>query len=136
MSITIRLPQDLEHRLYETSLSQGQSAEQIVVEALSDRLRNHDASQNAGLSREENELLAGIHLDVTEADTDRFLKLAERLEAETMTEAEQQEFLSLNQRREAANVERLRKLVRLAQLRGKSLDEVMTQLGLLQTSHG
>ena len=136
MSITIHLPPDLQNRLYETSLSQGQSAEQIVVEALSDRLRNHQLPADKDLSSEETQLLAGIDLNVSEADTRRFLELSELLEAETLTEAERQELIALNDRREAANVERLEKLVRLAQLRGKSLDEVMKQLGLWQRFHG
>lgn len=58
----------------------------------------------------------------------RYYQLQELLQKEIITSEEHQELLCLNDLIETKNVERLELLIRLAQLRGVSLDMLMKDL--------
>lgn len=60
----------------------------------------------------------------------RYRDLREKLQAEMLTDPEYQELLTLSDTVEQADVDRLRRLITLAQMRQVSLPDLMQQLGL------
>ena len=67
---------------------------------------------------------------------ERYQKLVQKLEAETISKAEYKEFMKLSEVEEQLRYERLTYLVELAQLKSISLPQLMDNLGLNQPSHG
>jgi len=82
------------------------------------------------LSKTEAALLVKINEGIPEEVLARYTILHEKLQEEAITATEHEEFLQLNAQIEAKNAERLASLIELAQLRGTSVDELMTQLEL------
>jgi hypothetical protein len=60
--------------------------------------------------------------------------LIEKLDAETLTELEHQELLHLNEKVEWLNVQRLKAFSQLAEIRQKTIDELMNDLGVKSLS--
>ena len=81
-------------------------------------------------SRDESELLAQIHEELSQEFRARYRVLHERLEAEEFTDKERREFLRMNKQAERLNTERMTALFALAQRRGVTLNEIMSQLGV------
>lgn len=89
----------------------------------------------------------GQSADVTEADllsriqnsfpeSQRLRELTLKSEAETLTDEERAEYIELAEQREVADAERMQAVVRLAQLRGVSPDQLLIELGLGANAHG
>lgn len=84
------------------------------------------------LPSRESELLLQINQPAFSPElAKRYKELYEKLRSETMAEAEHVELMGLLQKQEQHNVERLRCLIELAQIRNESLDDVMRQLGIV-----
>ena len=66
---------------------------------------------------------------------ERYLELAEQLDAETIGEPERQEFLRLVAMEEELRNERVRLLLELSQLRQISLPQLMEEMGLTPPGH-
>jgi hypothetical protein len=62
--------------------------------------------------------------------TERYVSLHLKLEAETISESEYQEFMDLVAQEELLRNERVKYMIELSQLRGVSLPQVMNSLGL------
>lgn len=119
MTITINLTPDLERQLREASDARGVPPEEIVVGALSERLKHSGPASNIPhLSREESKLLAAINGGLSEGEWQRYRTLVARRQAELLTPDEQQELIAICDRLEALNVVRLEKISQLAHLRG------------------
>ncbi|MGH9802228.1 MAG: STAS/SEC14 domain-containing protein [Blastocatellia bacterium] len=82
------------------------------------------------LSARESELLSKINHGLAYTDARRMRALIAKRDSYTITQDELQELIRLTDEAERLNVERIRNLVELAQLRGNTLDEVMEQLGI------
>ena len=82
------------------------------------------------LSAAETALLLKINQGFAPVPQQRYDELLEKRDARTLTPEEYQELLALTDQVEAFNVERVKALADLAQLRQVSLPEVMRQLGL------
>lgn len=83
------------------------------------------------LPTRESELLLQINQATFSPESaKRYKALRKKLQSETITEEEHSNLLVLSQKQEQHNVERLRCLIELAQIRNVSLDDVMKQLGL------
>lgn len=67
---------------------------------------------------------------------DRYHRLVEKLEAETISETEHAEFMSLANAEEKLRNQRVKYLIQLAQLRAVSLPQLMVALGLNAVHHG
>ena len=67
---------------------------------------------------------------------ERYQKLVQKLEAETISKAEYKEFMKLTELEEQIRYERLTYLVELAQLKSITLPQLIDNLGLNQPSHG
>lgn len=81
-------------------------------------------------SNAEIDLSHQINQDLPEATRLRFRALKEKRDAAILTPTEYEELLAIIDQIEAHDVERLRALIALAQLRGITLDELMAQLGI------
>ncbi len=81
-------------------------------------------------SEQETILLKAINQTIPQKLQARYTEMVEKLENETMTPDENKAFLKLVDKMEAQNAKRLQYLLELSQLRGVSLETVMSQLHL------
>ena len=81
-------------------------------------------------SRRETQLLKKINEGLPEGVRERYRALQEKRKAETITLEEHEELKALIDRVEIQNARRIGYLIELAQMRHKSLDEVMDELGI------
>lgn len=82
------------------------------------------------LDRRESELLEAINRGLPAELEGRYRELIAEREAETLGPAELEELMSLTIQAEKLQAERMENLVDLAQLRGVSLTDLMTELGI------
>jgi hypothetical protein len=87
------------------------------------------------LTADESALLARINKGLSQEDGARMRALIEKRDDETITTEEWQELAALTDRLELMHANRLAALVELAKLRGVTLDEVMSQLGIQFPDH-
>ncbi|MEW6125569.1 MAG: STAS/SEC14 domain-containing protein [Acidobacteriota bacterium] len=81
-------------------------------------------------SKRESALLLKIKEAFPKDKQRRYNKLYSKLQEETITEKEYQELLPLVKEQEQLNVRRLEALIKLAQIRQVSVDELMDSLGI------
>jgi hypothetical protein len=86
--------------------------------------------ETASLSQREGELLLRINQGVPEEMQRRYDSLIRKRRHHKLTRAEHRELLMLTQQIEQIDVERLKWLSELAQLRGASLPDLMHDLGI------
>ena len=130
MTLLVDLPTEIEARVHEAAEAQRIDPAAYVRETLT---ASHPFP-TAPASMTEKELLEEINRGFSEAFWERFRHLVRRRRAETVTLAEQQEAIRMFDRTEARSVERLRCLLELSSRRGKSVDELMTELGIRPVS--
>ena len=100
------------------------------LEQFTDRFLALRARRRApSLPKREAELLQLINRGLPAEVRQRYDALNDKLHAETITDEEHQVLLGLIEQVKQSDVERLRHLIELAQLRQLSLDELMDQLG-------
>jgi hypothetical protein len=87
------------------------------------------------LTADESALLARINQGLPAEDRARMRALIEKRDDETITAEEWLELASLTDRLELLHADRLAALAELAKLRGVTLDEVMSQLGIQFPDH-
>jgi len=100
--------------------------EQFVFRVIALQARRRAPS----LSKAETDLLMKINQGPSPAIRQRFRKLNRKRQAETITPEEHQELLALIDRIEQFDVERVKYLAELANLRGTSLKAVMKELDI------
>jgi hypothetical protein len=96
------------------------------------KLRTLKARQETpGLSERETELLKAINQQCLPPDAaKRMRELIAKRQSYTISEEELQELIRITDESERLNVERVKHLIELADLRNVSLDELMDTLGL------
>ena len=131
MALTIELPPNIEQQLLKGATQKGISLENYLVQLLSSATKAQK-KQVKDKPLSETELLQKINLGITltEAEWLTYRRLVALRKAELLTEIEYQQLIKLGEKIEQDNVNRLRHLVALAQLRQVSLDKVMDDLGL------
>lgn len=87
------------------------------------------------VTADESALLARINQGLPADERARLRALVEKRDDETITDGEWQELASLTDRLELLHADRLAALAELAKLRGVTLDEVMSQLGIRFPDH-
>jgi hypothetical protein len=122
MTITLDLPEALEHQLREEAARSGMSLDRHIFQRLTD----------ADKPPTEAELLQKIKQDLglSPETWSRYDQLVRQRRAEKLTAYEYDELIALTDTVEAANVERIKYLIELAKLRGASLEQVMSDLGI------
>ena len=126
MTVVLDLPAEMEARMREAAESEGVDTATFVRETMAARL----PFPAAPVSMTERELLEEINQGFSEAFWERFRVLVRRREAGTMTVFEQQEAIGMSDRTEARSVERLQCLIELSKRRGKSVQQLMTEMGI------
>ena len=86
--------------------------------------------QVSSLSDREAELLLHINQGIPTEVQSRFDRLIEKRQDLSLTETERAELIELTDRIENLDADRIEHLTQLAQLRGRSLSEVMQELGI------
>jgi hypothetical protein len=125
MSLTLNLNPAEEQALRTVAEQSGRNLEGVIRDVLRERVPGFSTGDR---SREE-ELLLQLSRGLPEQTWRRFDELRLKLEAEQATNPERDEFLELNRKVETWNVERLRLVEQIAQLRGISFDTALSQLG-------
>ena len=88
------------------------------------------------LSQKEADLLEKIYTKLPSSTTERYDLLTEKRRAETISPEEYDELLGLVQTVEQYNVQRLKLIVELADLRKVTAQQLMKQLGLMPLYNG
>lgn len=129
MSLTIELPKSVEQQFRQEASSKGLSLDNYLVQVLKQAAQ---LSQKGKVQKQlsETELLKKINLGITEAEWAIYKHLIGLRREERLTEQEHQELIKLGDKIEKANAQRLEYLFELSQLRGVSLQKVMTDLGI------
>jgi hypothetical protein len=79
------------------------------------------------------ELLKQINIGISAESWGEYHALEAKRQASTLTEEEQKRLIKINDSIEATSFHRLTALIELASLRGRSLPEIMTELGVLRS---
>lgn len=130
MTLVVNLTPEIESKVREAAEAEGMDAVTYVRETITARLPFPVPTA----SMTEKELVEEINRGFSEAFWERFRVLVRRREAETMTPAEQQEAISMSDRTEARSVERLQCLLELSARRGKSVQKLITEMGIRPVS--
>lgn len=102
--------------------------EKFVAEAIALRAKR----QAASLPGKESELLLAINNGVSADVQWRFEELVAKRRGETLLPAEHLELLQLTNRIENADAKRIKGIARLAEIRGKTFDEIAAEIGIGQ----
>lgn len=128
MSVSINLPGDLEQFLQAHARRIGVPVETLLTRTIVERW---DGIRRApGLPTRETELLLRLQSLFPPEQTREYLALCHRSDAETLTNPDRERLLTLIEQRDEQNAERLQIVAELAGLRGVSLREMMTELGI------
>lgn len=127
MPLTINLPTPIENQFRQEASQKGVSLENYLLRLLQQAAR---LSQKHTPEFSENELLKKIDLGISEAEWANYRRLISLRRAECLTEQEHESLILLGDKIELANAKRLQYLLELAQLRGVSLEKVMSDLGI------
>ncbi|MEN9612136.1 MAG: hypothetical protein RLZZ628_2950 [Bacteroidota bacterium] len=129
MTLNIDLPQVIEQQLIQEAFQKGISLDYYLATVLKQvvyKARQKKAKRNLS----ESAILKQINLSVTEAEWNEYRRLIALRQSETISALEYAHLIALGDKIEAANVQRLKYLVKLAQLRQVSLLKVMQDLGV------
>ena len=91
--------------------------------------------ETPGLSERQTELLLKVNQGLPPNMQQRLNELIAKRRSYTITQDELQELIQLTDRVELFDAERLKHLIELAHLRGVTLDELTTKLGLKPVPH-
>ena len=127
MPLTINLPTTIENQFRQEASQKGVSLENYLLRLLQQAAR---LSQKHTPEFSENELLKKIDLGISEAEWANYRRLISLRRAECLTEQEHEALILLGDKIELANAKRLQYLLELAQLRGVSLEKIMSDLGI------
>lgn len=131
VSVTSHIELDMDELLEGLAQLEAGALEQFAEQVLALRARRRAVS----VAPHEAALLQTINHGVPSEVRRRYAELNEALHEETLTSDEHQELLQLIERIELADAGRMRCLVELAQWRQISVDALMDQLGIRQSTH-
>ena len=126
MTLVLELPPELESRVQAAAEAEGLDMAAYVRETVQARLPFHLAPS----AMTERELVEEINKGFSEAFWERFRVLVRLREAGTMTDSEQREAIQMSDRTEARSVERLECLLELSSRRGKTVRQLMAEMGI------
>jgi hypothetical protein len=129
-TITLEITPELERQLREEAARQGLEPNHFILNALAERLRPAALPAIPHLSELETELLQQINLGLSAQRWEQYHAWVAKRRAETLTPDEQTALITLSDEIEQANAHRIRALIKLAELRGQTLAEVMQALGI------
>lgn len=128
MAVSIILPNDLEQFLQTQAQHMGVPIETLLTRTIVERWDN--IRRDPGLPGRETELLLRLQTLFPSEQTREYLALCERSDAGTLTQPDRERLLNLIEQRDHQNAERLAIVAEFAGIRGISLHDMMTQLGI------
>ena len=128
MALTIDLPHPLEQQFKQEADSKGLRLDNYLVLLLKQAAQT--SIQTAVKPVAEAEILKKINAGISESEWTTYRKLNVLRREERLTESEYQTLITLGEKIEQANVERVTHLIALAQLRGVSIQKLMSDLGI------
>ena len=131
----IQIQTEIDPQMFLTSVSQIPVNElEYFVQELNALITRRKATDKTYRDRT---LLSKINTTILPKNkTERYMSLHIKLEAETISESEYQEFMDLVAQEEELRNERVKYMIELSQLRGVTLPQVMSSLGLNFASNG
>ena len=129
MTLTIDLPQLLEQQFKKEADLQGLQLDNYLV-LLLNQVAQTSKKEATPKQLSEADLLKKINTGITEAEWTTYRKLNALRREERLTEQEHQTLIALGDIIEQANVERVKHLIALAQLRGVPVQKLMSDLGI------
>lgn len=124
MSVTIHIQPEIERKIQRYAENAGLDIDTYLTKIIERQFQIPKADET------EATLLASINLGISEETWERYAILKEKRDTETLTDAEYTELISISDQIELANVERVKKLIQLAQYRNVPLRELMEELGI------
>jgi hypothetical protein len=129
MTLNIELPQAIEIFLIQEANQKGISLDHYLATVLK-RVVYKTKQRKAKRNVSEALLLKQINLAITEVEWAEYKQLTLLRRAETISTTEYNRLIELGDKIEGANVERIKNLLKLAELRQVSLEKVMTDMGI------
>ncbi|HSH05471.1 MAG TPA: hypothetical protein VLL52_23345 [Anaerolineae bacterium] len=129
MTIVVEFPPDIEKQVQAAAAQTGLSLDGYIQQII----LNHLAQKNeASLDSEDDEasLLAQVNLGVSSELWQKYYRLVEKRQDESITSEELTNLIGLTDMLEQANINRMQALIKLAKLRQVSLEDLMTQLNI------
>ena len=133
MQLTIEIKNELAFKLKDQAQLNGVDLGQYIAMLIQDKLP-HSVQKTANkqtLTPEETQLFQKINYGFSESFWARFKELNTKRGENKLDEKERQELISLTDEMERANVERIKALITLAQIRRTDLESLMAELGIL-----
>ncbi len=134
MQLVIELPNELEHSLREQARQTGAALNQYIVGAIREKI-GATAPKQEPLSAQETELFKKINAGFSDAFWNRLRSLDDKRKRLKLDEKERAELTGMTEQMEDANLERMKALIVLAEIRKTDLDQLMQSLGLLNGKH-
>jgi hypothetical protein len=128
MSVSITLPNELEQFLQAHAQQVGVPLETLLTSTIVERWEGVRLAP--GLPSRESELLLRLQALFPPEQTTEYRMLRDKSDLGTLTEQERERFFSLMEQRDFQNAERLEIIAELARLRGVTLREMMSTLGI------
>ena len=126
MTLVLELPPDIESRVLQAAEAEGLDTSVYMGREMALRM----PFLTAPVSMTEKELVEEINRGFPEAFWERFRVLVRRRQSGTMTVSEQEEAIGMTDKTEARAADRLQCLVELSGRTGKSVDQLMAEMGI------
>ncbi len=130
MTVTLRMPPELETRLRDEAAKAGLDADTYIVRALERILPQPTPQPPAALSPRESELFDKINIGLSQQEWRRYHELIEKREDEAISQGELDELIATTDHVERLNVTRMKHVIELAKLRNVPLEQLMDELGI------
>jgi hypothetical protein len=121
-TINITLSEELDQKLRIEATKQGVEPDRYILNTLTTTLKPAAPTEAS--------LLNQINTGLSQEAWQHYHALIKKRQAEALTEEEYTQLIELTTRLENLNVQRIHSLIHLATLRGRTLDEVMQDLGI------
>jgi hypothetical protein len=124
-TITLQLSSELEQQLLSAATEQGIEPDLYILNTLQERFQTYPSA-----STTEAELIQQINIGLSPSEWEQYHALIAKRQAETLTPNEHQHLIATSDHLEKLNVQRVKALIKLAELRHQPLPELMESLGI------
>jgi hypothetical protein len=126
-SITLQLSSELEQQLLSAATEQGIAPDLYILNTLQERFRPNNF---LSVPRTEAELIQQINVGLSVADWEEYHALIAKRQSEMLTQEEYERLVTMTDCLEKLNVQRVKSMIELANLRHQPLSELMNSLGI------
>ena len=134
MHLTIELPYDLETQLREQAQRKGKALNQYISGLIQEKF-NALKPISSTLTAEETHLFKRINQGFSDEFWTKLRELDKKRQDFILVESEKQTLMTMTEALETVNLERMKALIELANIRQIDLDVLMNQLGLNNGKH-